>query len=543
MKLKVGAKLGLGFGAVLLLMVISTLLAYQKAAEVQVVQERIASMRTPSIIASKELQRELNQTGSKARQAVLAASNKGKFKSAQGRYFEQAELVKKDLAQLDGLAPRWSLQENRDRLARIKELVPGLLQDFEEGMNVAGSGGKNGMEKGGAIIDQKAIQENTAIENQLEEMVASQEKLLKNDEEQLKSDTNAMVLTMLVTTLLAFAIGIAVAIFLSRKISSAAQTVLRQAEAIASGDLTGDEGKVTSQDELGDLTTAINRMQTSLRGLIQSISENAQNVASASEEFSAVSQQISANSEETSAQANTVSAATEEVNRGLQTVASATEEMSASIQEIAKNATEAARVAENAMRTATETNAIVAKLGESSAEIGQVIKVITSIAQKTDLLALNATVEAARAGEVGAGFAVVANEVKELAKQTATATEDISRKIETIQADAKSAVRAIASISEVIGHVNDISGTIATAVEEQSATTSEMSRNVSESAKGSSDVAQNIHGVAQAAQSTSQGATDSLKAAEQLAEMSTKLQELVLRFKVTKNGHSHQISA
>ncbi len=543
MKLKVGAKLGLGFGALLLLIVISTLLAYQKAAEVQVVQERIASMRTPTIIASKELQRELNQTGSKARQAVLSASNKEKFKSAQGLYFEQAELVKKDLAQLDGLAPRWSLQENRDRLARIKELVPGLLQDFEEGMNVAESGGKDGMEKGGAVIDQKAIQENNAIINQLEEMVASQEKLLKNDEEQLKSDTNGMVLTMLVTTVLALAIGVTVAIFLSRKISSTTKSVLHQAEAIASGDLTVDEGKVTSQDELGDLTGAINRMQTSLRGLIQSISENAQNVASASEEFSAVSQQISANSEETSAQANTVSAATEEVNRGLQTVASATEEMSASIQEIAKNATEAARVAENAMKTATETNAIVAKLGESSAEIGQVIKVITSIAQRTDLLALNATVEAARAGEVGAGFAVVANEVKELAKQTATATEDISRKIETIQADAKSAVRAITSISAVIGQVNDISGTIATAVEEQSATTSEMSRNVSEAAKGSSDVAQNIHGVAQAAQSTSQGATDSLKAAAQLAQMSTKLQELVLHFKVTKNGHAHRVNA
>jgi methyl-accepting chemotaxis protein len=152
-------------------------------------------------------------------------------------------------------------------------------------------------------------------------------------------------------------------------------------------------------------------------------------------------------------------------------------------------------------------------------------------------------VEAARAGEVGAGFAVVANEVKELAKQTATATEDISRRIETIQADAKSAVRAIVSIREVIGHVNDIFGTIATAVEEQSATTSEMSRNVSEAAKGSSDVAQNIHGVAQAAQSTSQGATDSLKAAAQLAQMSTKLQELVLHFKVTKNGHAHRVNA
>ena len=337
--------------------------------------------------------------------------------------------------------------------------------------------------------------------------------------------------------------GLVMGVRIARAISRPINEVKQVAERIAAGDLTGEELVVHSRDEVGELASSMNEMQNSLRNIVQSISSNAQNVANASEEFSAVSQQIGANSEETSAQANAVSAATEEVNRGLQTVASATEEMSASIHEIAKNATEAAKVANNAMKTASDTNGIVTKLGASSAEIGQVIKVITSIAQKTDLLALNATVEAARAGEVGAGFAVVANEVKELAKQTANATEDISRKIETIQADAKSAVTAIASISEVIGHVNDISGTIATAVEEQSATTSEMSRNLSEAAKGSGDVAQNIHGVAQAAQSTSQGATDSQKAAKELAQMSTQLQELVQRFKVTSNGHSSHIVA
>jgi methyl-accepting chemotaxis protein len=167
-----------------------------------------------------------------------------------------------------------------------------------------------------------------------------------------------------------------------------------------------------------------------------------------------------------------------------------------------------------------------------------VIKVITSIAQKTDLLALNATVEAARAGEVGAGFAVVANEVKELAKQTAAATEDISRKTETIQTDAKGAVEAIGSISGVIGQVNSISGTIATAVEEQSATTTEMSRSVAEAARGAGEVAQSIQGVAQAAQSTSHGATDSQKAARSLAEMSTHLRALVGRFKLENENES-----
>jgi methyl-accepting chemotaxis protein len=188
------------------------------------------------------------------------------------------------------------------------------------------------------------------------------------------------------------------------------------------------------------------------------------------------------------------------------------------------------------MDTANETNAIVMKLGASSAEIGHVIKTITSIAQKTDLLALNATVEAARAGEVGAGFAVVANEVKELAKQTSTATEDISRKIEAIQTDTKAAVGAIANITGIIRQVNEIAGTIAAAVEEQSATTNEMSRNLSEAAKGADEVARNIQGVADGAKNTSEGAGSSMKAAKQLADLSSRLRSLVGQFKVDDDG-------
>ena len=220
-----------------------------------------------------------------------------------------------------------------------------------------------------------------------------------------------------------------------------------QAEAIAAGDLTRDDLNVRSRDELGDLTTAINKMSGSLKHMILAITENAVHVASASEELNTTSQQITANSEETSAQADVVSKAAQAVSQNLQTVATGAKEMGASIKEIAKNATEAAKVATAAVKVAETTTATVSKLGDSSTEIGQVIKVITSIAQQTNLLALNATIEAARAGEAGKGFAVVANEVKELAKETAKATEDISRKIEAIQTDTKAAVDAIASIS------------------------------------------------------------------------------------------------
>ena len=259
----------------------------------------------------------------------------------------------------------------------------------------------------------------------------------------------------------------------------------------------------------------------------QDVAKISETLASASAQLTSTSQHMSANAEETSAQASLVSASAQQVGANLQTVATGSEEMGASIKEIAKNAHESAKVANSAVKVAEETNAIVTKLGDSSQEIGQVIKVITSIAQQTNLLALNATIEAARAGEAGKGFAVVANEVKELAKQTAKATEDISRKIEAIQDDTKNAVAAIGEISGVIKQVNDISNTIATAVEEQNATTNEMARNVGEAAKGSGEITSNITGVADAAKSTTQGANDCLNAAQALTKMSVDLRDLV----------------
>ncbi len=310
---------------------------------------------------------------------------------------------------------------------------------------------------------------------------------------------------------------------------------------LAQGDLT-ERVEVQSEDDLGKMSEALNVSMERVGNIIETIRSSSTSLSTSADELTNVNQQMGANAEEVSAQANVVSAATEEVNRNLQTVATSTEEMSATIGEIAKNASEAAKVAAEALRSSVETNATITKLGESSAEIGQVIKVITSIAQQTNLLALNATIEAARAGEAGKGFAVVANEVKELAKQTAKATEDISQRIAAIQTDSKGAVEAIGKISAIIGRVNDISTTIATAVEEQSATTSEMSRNVTEAAKGSGEVARNITGVAQAAQSTSSGATESQKAAQALAQMSTELRELVGQFKVATNGHARPVT-
>ncbi|MBK7859252.1 MAG: methyl-accepting chemotaxis protein [Archangiaceae bacterium] len=308
--------------------------------------------------------------------------------------------------------------------------------------------------------------------------------------------------------------------------------ILTVVSAAAKGDLTHDV-PVKGADAVGQLGEGLQRFLVELRGSIGEIAGNAKSLGEAAASLSALSQEMSANAEETSAQANTVSAASEQVSMNVQTVASGTEEMSASIREIARNAAEAARVASSAVSIASATNTTVAKLGESSSEVGKVIKVITAIAQQTKLLALNATIEAARAGEAGKGFAVVANEVKELAKETAKATEDISQKIEAIQSDTRGAVTAIGQISTTINQINEIQTRIAGAVEEQTATTNEMSRNVSEGAKGSNEISKNITGVAEAATGTSKGATRSLEAAQGLSRMAAELERLVGKYRAS----------
>ena len=346
---------------------------------------------------------------------------------------------------------------------------------------------------------------------------------------QQSSDLSTGRRIVVLTLLLAAALTVGLLVLVTRSITSPVRRLVDVLHVASTGRLDA-RAEADGRDELSQMGTALNDLLGSLATSMSELDAEARSLASASDRLTGVSGQMSDSAAASAGQAKLVVDSADTVSSNVQTVARGTEEMAASIQEIARSAADAAGIANRAVGAAQATSETIARLGSSSAQIGDVVKLITSIAEQTNLLALNATIEAARAGETGKGFAVVASEVKELASKTAQATGDISRQVEAIQADTSQAVAAIGEISHIVGQISESQTTIASAVEQQTATTNEMSRNVGQAAAGSSSIAAAVGGVAEAANESHAAAGSTSQAAEELARTAGVMQQLVGRF-------------
>ncbi len=307
--------------------------------------------------------------------------------------------------------------------------------------------------------------------------------------------------------------------------------MLRVVTAAAAGDLTVDVPH-SGEDAIGKMGASLAQFLGDLRERIATIGRNAETVAGASAHLTCTAERMSGTANDTSEQATAVSSSSEKVSQNVHSAAAAAELLTASIREISSSASEATRIASEAVRVANEANETVGQLARSSAEIGEVTKLISGIARQTNLLALNAAIEAAHSGEAGEGFAVVANAVKALARETAAATVGINEKIVLIQHDTKSAGQAISRIGEIIASIDRLQNTIAAAVTEQGATTDEIARTVVGAADGTVGITETINGVAESARATSGGASETEHAAEELSRTAAELQQLVARFTV-----------
>jgi methyl-accepting chemotaxis protein len=376
-----------------------------------------------------------------------------------------------------------------------------------------------------------------------------------------KTGSNNATSIFLLFILISITTSIIIVIYISRLIVKPVNTVVSELKTITNGEWDLKRRiPVESKDEIGIMTEGYNTFIEKLHQIITNISGSTQTLSSASEELTAITSQLASNAEDMSSQSNAVASATEQatvninnisssaeqMSNSVSTAAISIEQMSLSLNEVSKNCQAETTIAANANNQVKSTRDLMERLGVSSKEIGKIVDIINDIADQTNLLALNATIEAASAGEAGKGFAVVASEVKELAKQTAQATEQISKQVEQMQGNTTNAVKAIEEITKITNDINSISHTIVSAVEEQSATVNEISknitgasqaateiaRNVGESAKGLVEISNNIHGVNTFTTETTDGIRNIKDSSQDLSKLSIELQKIINQFKL-----------
>jgi methyl-accepting chemotaxis protein len=382
--------------------------------------------------------------------------------------------------------------------ARAEELVRGELKDLYQ-------------------------QHRDGVDEVVEQATAWQQRTEKHAADLVSSRSLLIVVLLLALVAATFA--------LVTVVTRSLRKPLREMRKIADGDLTVTVD-YTAKDEIGDLALAFRGTVARLTDAFTTVTTEAQTLSTSSQELTENAETMDNEAHTTADRAQEATTAGTRLETSIADVAGAIEEMSATVSEIAGNASRAADVASKAVQMAHSANDDVARLGDSSAEIGAVVEVITSIAQQTNLLALNATIEAARAGEYGKGFAVVANEVKDLAAETARATDGIVARVEGIQSDTQRAVASILEITSTIEEITSLQVAIASAVEEQSATTTSIARTVAEASTDSSAIAANIAAVSSAVETVVANAGTTRLAASELQRMASELETLAAQFQV-----------
>ena len=565
MKLNIRSQLVLAFSAVLAVVLISSTVVFWKASGVSQKLDRFKESRIPLLLKSSGVELNLMKSRSDTRRVVLfvATGKPDQAKAYKQKVDQDWIAINSEFSDLPEMSKRFVLQENKDRVAKLAAELPVLHQEQTDIMAAALEAGPRGIDSVDDDLAKNVEVHGVAIREVIEALSQSCKSLVTEDiESQIQSQSEAQWM-LGISTLLSMALGIGIALVLSGKIAHVLVVVVERLTAIAGGDLSGaklPESLVARPDELGALARASQTMSDSLRRLVGGITTGVQTLAAAATELSAVSRQTASGTESMSDKAHTVAAAAEEASANtmsiaagmeqssssLSSVASATEQMSATVGDISANTAKARTISEQATGQAQTITEQMQKLGQAAQEIGHVTETITNISAQTNLLALNATIEAARAGSAGKGFAVVANEIKELAKQTAEATEDIKARIAGIQGSTGTAITDIGQITNVIREVGTIVSSIAAAIEEQATVTRDVAGNiaqasggvrdanerVSQTAEVSKSIARDIAGVNLAVTDIRQGGEHVQASASELSKLAENLGAQVAQFRV-----------
>jgi len=520
MNLKMRGQLMVAFSVVLCLVAISSVLVYWKSVEVSRKLERFKQVRMPAVLATTSIDSNLESVESEVLTS-LEAVRRGDGAAAKNsrQKFEQGwKEINSAFAPLPEISRSFVLQVNKDRVARLAAELPEIQREEAAIIEEAISGGQRRV---------------TAVENDyLHRVQPMAEALMRVDDELgesvttlMKEDVDSSVQVqrrsewiLMISTLLALGSGIGIAFFLSNRMANALSIVVDRLKSIAGGDLGGSklpEAILKRTDEFGQLAVASQTMTENLRKLLGEITGGVRTLAASATELTAVAKQtasstattmnrthtVAAAAEEASANTVSIAAGMEQSSGNLTSVASATEQMRATVGDISNNTSKARVISEHATGQAQTITQQMQKLGQAAEEIGHVTETITNISAQTNLLALNATIEAARAGTAGKGFAVVANEIKELARQTAEATEDIKARIAGIQSSTGVAISDIGQITTVIKDVGTIVTSIAAAIEEQATVTRDVAGNIAQASSGVRDANERVSQTAQVSRS------------------------------------------